>query len=39
MILNKLKSAGRNAFDRMVEARKREAARRIEAIRASRNDF
>jgi hypothetical protein len=39
MILKKLKTAGRNAFERLVEAREREAARQIKALHSSRREF
>ena len=39
MLLNKLRTAGRNAFGRLIVAREREAARRIAEIRASRGEL
>ena len=39
MLLSKLKSAGRNAFDRLVDARQRQAASHVAALRNSRIDL
>ncbi len=39
MLLQKLKTAGRNAFGRLIEAREREAARQVQALRSSRRDI